>query len=66
MQTKFEEERPTTQAEETKESLYRTKWLMAHNHLHTVVHEPSCSPAKEWDDYLRELETAGTVAKNPA
>jgi hypothetical protein len=29
-------------------SLYRTKWLMAHNRLNAVVHEPSASATETW------------------
>ncbi|MGA2990531.1 MAG: hypothetical protein ABSD88_08650 [Candidatus Korobacteraceae bacterium] len=47
-------------------SLYRTKWLMAHNRLHTAVHDPSASLPDIWRDYLKELETAETVAQSPA
>jgi hypothetical protein len=52
--------------EEQKESLYRTKWLMAHNHLHTIVHDPSAKPNEVWADYLKELEAAEEIAKQPA
>lgn len=43
-------------------SFYRTQWLMAHNHLHAVVHNPSASPTKEWDAYIGELQSAELVA----
>ncbi len=49
--------------ESSKESLYRTKWLMAHNRLHRVVHDSSTSPVKEWSSYLAELQTAWDVAE---
>jgi hypothetical protein len=39
-------------------SLYRTKWIMAHNWLHAVVHDPSLSLPLIWDKYLKELESA--------
>ena len=41
---------------ETRESLYRAKWLIAHNRLHDLAHgkvDPNC-----WADYLEELEFA--------
>jgi hypothetical protein len=48
--------------ETSKESLYRTMWLMAHNRLHTLTHDSSV----EWKQYLRELRLAKTVAKTSA
>jgi hypothetical protein len=47
-------------------SLYRTKWLMAHNRLHAVVHGPSTSLAELWSAYLGELQSAEEVAQQPA
>ena len=47
-------------------SLYRTMWLMAHNRLHSAVHEPSASLAQEWDAYLDELKSAEEVAQQAA
>jgi hypothetical protein len=47
-------------------SLYRTKWLMAHNRLHAVVHGPSASLAELWSAYLGELQSAEEVAQQPA
>jgi len=56
-----------TQGTETsRESLYRTKWLMAHNHLHTLVHDSSAKPSEVWADYLKELESSEEIAKQPA
>ncbi|MEJ0071348.1 MAG: hypothetical protein WDO24_24320 [Pseudomonadota bacterium] len=56
-------ERPETDPE----SLYRTRWLMAHNRLHEIVHaaEPA-DKAKLWADYLADLEKAEEVAAQPA
>lgn len=47
-------------------SLYRTKWLMAHNRLHVIVHEPSASLAENWSAYLSELQSAEKMAQQPA
>ena len=47
------------------ESLYRTRWLMAHNCLHEVVHKGS-NPQAAFEGYLRELGTAEEVASRPA
>jgi len=44
-----------------KESLYRSKWLAAHNRLHDLAHGEA-SP-NWWADYLAELEFADTEAK---
>ena len=56
--------------DEQKSSLYRTRWLMAHNRLHEIVHEDvpktKTSPARHWDEYLAELRTAERVAAKPA
>ena len=51
------------------EALYRTRWLMAHNRLHAMVHgqdQDSGSLADSWNEYLRELETSEVVAQLPA
>lgn len=45
-------------------SLYRTKWLMAHNHLHDLAHKGG-DPQAIFNDYLRELATAEDVARQP-
>lgn len=42
-----------------RESLYRTRWLMAHNRLHEIAN-------KSWKDYLKELRSSEAVAKTPA
>ena len=46
-------------------SLYRTRWLMAHNHLHKIVHEGG-DPQAIYEDYLRELSSAEEIARQPA
>jgi len=52
----------------TSESLYRTRWLMAHNQLHKLVHSEPKHPQfdKTWNEYLAELQTAEEVASKPA
>jgi hypothetical protein len=50
----------------SKESLYRTRWLMAHNRLHAVAHRREVSVEDTWSGYLKDLETAEAVAKTPA
>ena len=56
--------------EQKTSNLYRTRWLMAHNRLHEIVHEgeskTKTSPAQHWDEYLVELRTAERVAAQPA
>lgn len=50
-----------------REPLYHTRWIMAHNAFHGVVHSGDSSSLREaWDAYLRELETAEQVATTPA
>jgi len=46
-------------------SLYRTKFLMAHNRLHALAHEPSASPTETWNAYLEELQSAEEIARRP-
>jgi len=46
-------------------SFYRTKWLMAHNRLHEIAHEPSASLAEKWNAYLDELQAAEDMARQP-
>jgi len=46
--------------------LYRTRWLMAHNRLHSAVHEPSASLPELWSAYLNELQSAEEIAQRPA
>jgi hypothetical protein len=51
-------------------SLYRTRWLIAHNALHDVIYAlqggkyPALS--KRWRQYLKEQKTAPQVACKPA
>jgi hypothetical protein len=55
------------QTEASRESLYRTKWLIAHNRLHDIVHGKAQKPLVEvWKEYLNELQTAEEVAARPA
>jgi hypothetical protein len=50
-----------------REPLYRTRWLMAHNRLHAIVHESFSSELMDsWNEYLKELENAEAIAKKPA
>ena len=54
----------------TTESLYRTRWLMAHNRLHAIVHQDELAKLdqikRQWRKYLAELKTAEDVASRPA
>lgn len=54
------------ESETSKVSLYRTRWLMAHNRLHAIAHDSKVSVKDTWDDYLKELSTSEAVAKTPA
>lgn len=50
-------------------SLYRTRWLMAHNCLHDLFHKGGLLKSEdrgEWEAYLAELRTAEEVASRPA
>jgi hypothetical protein len=47
-------------------SLYRTKWLMAHNALHNAVYDPKATLPNVWAAYLSELATAKEKASVPA
>jgi hypothetical protein len=50
-------------------SLYRTRWLMAHNILHAIVHEGEwVKPAfaQQWEKYLAELAASDEIASKPA
>jgi hypothetical protein len=51
-------------------SLYRTRWLMAHNSLHSLFYEGGLIKSEEhrgkWEAYLAELRTAEEVASRPA
>ena len=58
---------PEPESKTSRESLYRTKWLMAHNRLHDIVHSKSNVPlAVVWDEYLKELQSSEVVAETPA
>jgi hypothetical protein len=57
-------DQPSTHARPDGASLYRTRWLMAHNALHGLTHEGG-NPQAVFDDYLRELQTAEEVASRP-
>ena len=49
------------------ESLYRTRWLMAHNRLHALAHGEEVGSAQDaWNEYLTELETSEEVARPAA
>jgi hypothetical protein len=41
--------------EEEQAALYRTRWLMAHNHLHDLVMQHDQDPEAAWRAYLDEL-----------
>ena len=51
-----------TSRETNSVSLYRTRWLMAHNTLHKLR---EIAP-EEWTLYLRELKTAEEVSRKEA
>ena len=44
------------------ESLYRTRWLMAHNCVHDLIHIDGIDPKTRWEEYLAELKTAEQVS----
>jgi hypothetical protein len=50
--------------------LYRARWLMAHNQLHSIAHDIQLVKLegirKRWDDYLSELKTAEEIASQEA
>lgn len=52
------------------ESLYRTRWLMAHNRLHSLVHRSEPADVTELEfhrrEYLDELNCAEEIASRPA
>ena len=62
--TKHEADKPST------ESLYRTRWLMAHNRFHSLVHRQEPANLSElkfqWQEYLDELNAAKEIASRPA
>ena len=51
-------------------SLYRTRWLMAHNCLHDLFYKGGLLKSEEhrgkWEAYLAEPRTAEEVASRPA
>ena len=55
-------------------SLYRTRWLMAHNKLHEAIYGAEQRPQSPvrpnledlWNDYLKELESSEDVSRTPA
>lgn len=47
-------------------SLYRTKWLLAHNRLHDVTQEHSDLLKGDWEKYLQELQSSDAVASQAA
>jgi hypothetical protein len=55
---------------ETASSLYRTRWLMAHNRLHAIVHEADLAKpdnlTRQWNEYLAELAASDEIASKPA
>lgn len=51
------------------ESLYRTRWLMAHNHLHEIIHgniKTKEDRLQQWSKYLAELRIAKNIADRSA
>jgi hypothetical protein len=54
----------TPEVSTSRETLYRMKWLSAHNYLHALVHDPSSRPAIVWDQYLDELQWADELLKS--
>lgn len=48
------------------ESLYRTRWLIAHNRLHDAAHKGILVDQVLFDEYLAELRTAEDIASKPA
>lgn len=59
-------ESKNSEAAASKESLYRTQWLMAHNRLYDLAHDPAASVADSWIEYLKELNSAVAAARIPA
>ncbi len=58
---------------ENQESLYRTRWLMAHNRLHSVCHAEDMDGwmdkkqlEAQLEKYLAELHSAEEIAAWPA
>lgn len=55
---------------EATSSLYRTRWLMAHNRLHVLLHRDAPlfqnEAESQWNEYLAELRTAAERIAEPA
>jgi Zn-dependent peptidase ImmA (M78 family) len=50
-------------------SLYRTRWLAAHNRLHAIVHEGEVVKpifSQQWNEYLAELAASDEIASTRA
>jgi hypothetical protein len=57
------------QTKELSASVYRTRWLIAHNCLHALVHGGTTDRRalqRAWQSYLAELRTSDEIAKRPA
>jgi hypothetical protein len=50
----------------SRESLYRTRWLAAHNSLHSLVHGEKPNLNEIWSGYLEQLRSSEEVAATPA
>jgi hypothetical protein len=48
------------------ESLYRTRWLMAHNRLHDAAHKDIPVTQAFFEEYLAELRASEEIASRPA
>ncbi|MGA2988422.1 MAG: hypothetical protein ABR898_08525 [Terracidiphilus sp.] len=60
MQTKREKQRPDP------ESLYRTRWLLAHNAIHSIVYDDAATVKTAWRAYLKQLRNSEELARQPA
>jgi hypothetical protein len=51
-------------------NIYRTKWLLAHNRLHDILHEDSIQnkedAEKYFEEYLHDLNNASKIASQQA
>lgn len=54
----------TSKESASRETIYRMKWLSAHNYLHALVHDPLSRPAIVWDQYLDELQWTDELLKS--
>lgn len=52
------------QVSASRETVYRMKWLSAHNYLRALVQDPLSRPAVVWDQYLDELQWADELLKS--